>query len=77
LKKEREKYNVNYLGYYQGGVPQKERGAMRGKSMGNAGEFHTPYIHNYLNYNHQDTSFVTSEDALKFKHWMGSDKVDF
>jgi len=77
LKKEREKYNANYLGYYQGGIPKKDNGAVRGKAMGNPGEFHQPAVHNYLNYNHQDTTFVTSEDALKFKHWMGSDIVDF
>ena len=59
LKKEREKYNVNYLGYYQGGVPQKDKGPIRGKAMGNPGEFHTPQVHNFLNYYHQDTTFVT------------------
>jgi hypothetical protein len=77
LKKDREQYNVNHLGYYKGGIPQKDRGPIRGKSLGNAGEFHSPQIHNYLNYNHQDTSFLTAEDAIKFKHWMGSDIVDF
>lgn len=40
LKKEREKYNVNHLGYYNGGVPQKDRGAIRGKSLGNPGGIH-------------------------------------
>jgi len=30
-----------------------------------------------LNYNHQDTHLVTSEDALKAKAWFGSDQVDF
>jgi hypothetical protein len=30
-----------------------------------------------LNYNHQDTAFLNQEDAIKFKHWMGSDIVDF
>jgi hypothetical protein len=52
LKKEREKYNVNYLGYYQGGIPKKDNGAVRGKAMGNPGELHQPKVHNYLNYNH-------------------------
>lgn len=40
LKKEREKFNVNYLGYFKGGLPQKDRGAMRGKALGNPGELH-------------------------------------
>ena len=77
LKKDRAQYNVNHLGYYQGGLPRKNGGSLRGKSLGNPGEFHTPQIHNYLNYNHQDTSFISQEDAIKFKHWQGSDIVDF
>lgn len=77
LKRDREQYSVNHLGYYQGGLPKKDSGALRGKSLGNPGEFHSPQVHNYLNYNHQDTAFVTQEDAVKFKHWMNSDIVDF
>ena len=76
LKKDREQYNVNNLGYYSGGIPKKDYGPVRGKSIGNPGEFHSPQIHNYLNYNHQDTAFLTPEDAIKFKHWMGTDMVD-
>ncbi len=77
MKKDRDQYNVNFLGYYKGGVPKEGYGAIRSKSLGNSGEFHNPAIHNALNYKHQDTAFVTSEDAVKFKHWMGTDKVDF
>ncbi len=40
LKKERAKYNVNHLGYYNGGLPQKNMGAIRQKSLGAIGEFH-------------------------------------
>ena len=40
LKKEREKYSANHLGYYAGGLPRKDRGPMRGQSMGNPGDFH-------------------------------------
>jgi hypothetical protein len=29
LKKEREKYNVNHLGYYRGGLPKKGKGPIR------------------------------------------------
>jgi hypothetical protein len=50
---------------------------MRGTALGNAGEIHSVQMHNFLDYNHQDTAFVTSEDALKFKYWMGSDMVDY
>jgi hypothetical protein len=42
LKKDREQYNVNHLGYYQGGIPKKDAGPLRGKAIGNPGEFHTP-----------------------------------
>ena len=40
LKKQREQYNVNDLGFYRGGVPQKGRGAIRGAALGRPGEFH-------------------------------------
>jgi DnaJ-class molecular chaperone len=40
LKKDRDQYSVNFLGYYKGGVPQKDRGPMRSRAMGNPGEHH-------------------------------------
>ncbi len=40
LKKQREQYNVNDIGYYRGGVPSKGRGAIRGSALGVPGEFH-------------------------------------
>lgn len=52
LKKDREQYSVNHLGYYSGGLPRKDSGPLRGKSLGNPGEFHSPQYHNYLNYHH-------------------------
>lgn len=30
-----------------------------------------------MNYKHQDTHFLSSEDSIKFKHWMNSDIVDY
>lgn len=42
LKKERKKYNVNDLGYYNGGVPRKNRGAIRGDALSQPGWFHSP-----------------------------------
>jgi hypothetical protein len=42
LKVERAKYNVNDLGYYNGGVPRPRRGSIRGDAMGPAGDFHSP-----------------------------------
>lgn len=42
LAKERAKYNVNDLGYYNGGVPRQNRGSVRGSSIGEPGGFHSP-----------------------------------
>ena len=30
-----------------------------------------------MNFNHSDSNRVTTEDAIKFKHFMGTDKADF
>lgn len=68
---------MNDLGYYNGGVPRKHRGVLRGDSIGEPGAFHSPKIHNWLNFNHRDSTRVTSEDAVQFKHFMGTDKTDF
>lgn len=40
LKMQREKYNVNHIGLYRGGLPKKGRGAIRGSALGAIGEFH-------------------------------------
>jgi len=77
LKKERDRYNVNDLGYYNGGVPKAHRGNIRGNALSHPGNFHSPKVHNYLHFNHPDSVRVTSEDAVKFKHYMGTDKADF
>ena len=77
LKAQRAQYNVNDIGFYRGGVPQKGRGALRGPSMGVPGEFHQPNFHNYLNFYHPDSKIINSEDAMKFKAFMVSDKSDF
>jgi len=76
LKSQREKYNANDIGYYRGGVPVKGKGTIRGTSLGRPGEFHQPSVHNHLENYHQDSKIVTSEDAVKFKAYMNSDKVD-
>jgi len=69
-------YNVNDLGYYRGGVPSKGRGPIRGAAIGAPGEFHAPAVHNFLENYHQDSAVVTSEEAVKFKAFMSSDKYD-
>lgn len=77
LKEQREQYNVNYLGYYRGGLPQKDRGILRGAALAPPDWFHQPNVHNYLNNYYPDAKLVTSEDAIKFKAFMNADKVDF
>jgi len=77
LKEARDKYNVNYLGYYNGGLPVKGKGRNRrnnkGTSLGLTGEFHDPDVNNFIDNYHPEANFVTSEDAVKFKAWMKSD----
>jgi len=70
-------YNVNDLGYYNGGVPRKNRGAIRGEALMQPGLFHSPQIHNFMHYDHPDSKRVTSEEALMFNHFMTTDKADF
>ena len=77
LAEQRKQYNVNHIGYYKGGVPQKGRGTIRGNAMGAPGNFHYPNIHNRLNFHHPDAKVINSEDAIKFKAWMNTDKTDF
>lgn len=77
LKEQRDMYNVNYLGYYKGGLPQKDRGTLRGEGMAPPDWFHQPDVHNHLNNYYPDAKLVTSQDAIKFKAFMAADKVDF
>jgi hypothetical protein len=48
LKEQRAKFNVNDIGYYRGGLPQRDRGCIRGSALGPAGDFHSPQVHNYI-----------------------------
>lgn len=77
MKAERDKYNVNHLGYYNGGVPRPNRGPVRGDALGRPGRFHSPKIHNFLHFKHPDSYRVDTEDSIMFKHFMNSDKIDF
>ena len=77
LAMQRKKFNANHLGMYRGGLPRPGKGPIRGNSLGNIGEFHQPKVHNMMENYHQDSKLVSSEDAVKFKAWMNSDKVDF
>lgn len=77
LRKQREKYNANDLGYYKGGVPRADRGTIRGSAWASPGIFHSPSMHNAVENRHPDSYRVTQEDAIKFKHYMGTDKLMF
>lgn len=82
LKKERERYNANFLGYYNGGLPMKGQGRVRGNrhgkmAMAAPGLWHSPKIHNFLNNYTQESKLVDSEDAIKFKQWMKTDQMEF
>ena len=77
LAEQRKQYNVNHLGYYKGGVPQKGRGIIRGSALDAPGAFHDPKVHNRLNFHHPDAKIINSEDAVKFKAWMNTDKDEF
>lgn len=77
LAEQRKQYNVNHIGFYRGGVPGKNRGAIRGTSMGVPGEFHQPKVHNHYNFWHPDAKIINSEDSVKFKAYMTSDKANF
>ena len=77
LKEQRKQYNVNDIGFYRGGVPSKGRGPIRGTAIGRPGEFHSPKVHNFYNFYHPDSKTVTSEDSVKFKAFMQSDKDNF
>jgi len=81
LKEDRERYNVNFLGFYNGGIPVKNlenrRQSNKGKSMAMPGEFHHPRNANFVDNYNPDATFVDSEDAIKFKAWMRTDKEQF
>lgn len=68
LEKEREKFNVNHLGYYNGGLPQKKKGSIRGKALGNPGVPHNAALHNTIVRPERDANQVTSVQADMFKH---------
>ena len=69
LAQQRKHYNVNHLGYYSGGIPQKGRGSIRGNALGNPGDFHTPEVHNFLQNYHADSKVINSKEVAMFKNW--------
>ncbi|CAI2373728.1 unnamed protein product [Moneuplotes crassus] len=66
LAKEREKYNVNFLGYYDGGLPQKKSGAQRRGALNHPGAFHSPIRHNELERMERDGQRIDHLDTQQF-----------
>lgn len=70
MKEERKKFNVDEFGRYRGGIPQKSKGYMRGNAMGEPGSYHDALNHNFAINPIPDNEFVTTEDAMAFKHYQ-------
>lgn len=72
---------MNFLGYYNGGIPVKGAGSRRksnkGANLTQPGDFHSPVMANFLDNYNPDATFVSSEDAIKFKAWMKTDQEQF
>lgn len=58
LKMEREKFNVNNLNFYNGGIPRKHQGTFRSGAMGPPGTFHDELEHQEHEDPHQDTDTI-------------------
>ena len=68
LEKEREKFNVNHLGYYNGGLPKKNNGAIRGEGFGAPGSLHDVHTHNtVMRPENRDAYEVTGTEADMYK----------
>jgi len=76
LAEERKKFNVDHIGRYKGGVPQKGAGNIRGKALWSPQEFHDPGEHNHYGNPEPDEQVITPDTALEFKHYMADDKYD-
>jgi len=46
LKEWRKQFNVDDLGFYKGGVPNKNQGSIRGTAEAPPGVYHNPWYHN-------------------------------
>jgi len=74
LEKERAKFNVNHLGYYNGGLPQKHKGGIRGSALGQPGEPHNSHIHNRMVRNEREAFEVDLEGATEFRGYQNLDR---
>jgi len=70
LEQERQKFNVNHLGYYNGGLPNKDSGNVRGNAFDSPGMPHNAETHNRHERMERDAFEVTRADADAFKNFQ-------
>ena len=68
LKKERAKYNVNDLGFYNGGVPRAHRGNIRGSALDSPGGWHIIGISplDFFDLKSKNPCFAKPGDKIQF-----------
>jgi curved DNA-binding protein CbpA len=75
LQNEREKYNVNYYGFYQGGVPVEDNGSIRGKADKEPYYPHDPHTHNIDNNSIETfTQVVDAREAAYTNEYFHADR---
>ena len=74
LEKERRKFNVSHLGYYNGGLPQKERGNIRGSALDSPGKNHIATVHNEHVRMERDAFEVDKRRTGYFRNFQNQEK---
>ena len=78
LQKERDKYNVNYYGFYQGGVPVENNGSIRGNSLNEPYSPHDPHMHNMANDSiGKYTQVVDAREAAYTTEFFYADRANY
>jgi curved DNA-binding protein CbpA len=76
LEKERQQFNVNHLGYYNGGLPRKDSGNIRGEAMSSPGTAHSALSHNAEVRFEREAFEVTNSRASEFKAFNVYDNLE-
>lgn len=78
LEKERKRFNVNHLGYYNGGLPYKRGGNVRGSAVESPGSPHDVTEHNLFVRNDRESHHIDKNEATHFKNnsVMGAEFVN-
>lgn len=74
LEKERKMFNVNHLGYYNGGLPFKKGGNTRGNAMGPPGTPHNSTLHNQSVRHDRESHHVNRDEARDFRVQQNMDR---